>query len=81
MFDESVKSVSNHIDVHTIVDFCLNKENGSIVHSRKEKLLVFIWNARNYPFISRLAKYIPFKLQRYIKRILSKKPIHDLLKK
>ena len=51
-----------------------------VLLSRKERLLQYLWKIRNRPFIGSLARIIPFRLQRAIKRFLSRRPIHDIVK-
>lgn len=47
---------------------------------RKEYILKRLWLLREKAFIRKLSKLIPFKFQRYIKRKLSTKPIHEIIK-
>lgn len=48
--------------------------------NRKEKSLILLWRFRNLRFIKSLVKIIPFRLQCAVKRWLTHKPIHDVLK-
>ncbi|MCB1676442.1 MAG: hypothetical protein KDI01_09130, partial [Halioglobus sp.] len=47
--------------------------------SRSERLLSHIWNLSRHPVAARLVSMIPFKLQRSIKRHLSRRPMHDIV--
>jgi hypothetical protein len=58
----------------------LNLAPSTVLLSRKEQLLQYLWKVRNMPFVSSLARFIPFKLQRAIKRLLSRKPMHEIIK-
>ncbi len=49
--------------------------------TKKEKLLLLLWRLRNNKLFSKLSTFVPFKVQRFIKRKLSSKPIHDIVKK
>ena len=49
--------------------------------NNKEKLLSILWEIRNSKFFNSVSKFIPYKFQRFIKRKLSSKPIHDLINK
>ena len=51
-----------------------------VLLSHKERLLQLLWKVRNRPFIGSLARLIPFRLQRAIKRFLSRRPIHEIVK-
>ncbi|MFQ2821833.1 glycosyltransferase [Aeromonas allosaccharophila] len=51
-----------------------------VLLSRKERLLQYLWKIRNQPFIGAFARLIPFRLQRTIKRFLSRRPIHEIVK-
>lgn len=52
----------------------------TVLLSRKEQLLQYLWKVRNMRIVSSFARYIPFRLQRAIKRLLSRKPIHEIIK-
>ncbi|MDH1224121.1 hypothetical protein, partial [Aeromonas caviae] len=52
----------------------------TVLLSRKEELLQYLWKVRNMRIVSSFARYIPFRLQRAIKRLLSRKPIHEIIK-
>ncbi|MEH8199725.1 glycosyltransferase [Aeromonas allosaccharophila] len=58
----------------------LNIAPSAVLLSRKEQLLQYLWKVRNMPIVSSLARFIPFRLQRAIKRLLSRKPIHEIIK-
>ncbi len=47
--------------------------------SRKEALLKLLLKLRELPPFRRLLRLVPFETQRKIKRLLSQKPIHDIL--
>ena len=51
-----------------------------VLLSRKERLLQYLWKIRNQPLIGRLSRLIPFRIQRAIKRFLSRRPIHEIIK-
>lgn len=58
----------------------LNIAPSAVLLSRKEQLLQYLWKFRNMPIVSSFARFIPFRLQRAIKRLLSRKPIHEIIK-
>lgn len=62
------------IDVSIFSDLNLNRNN----YNYKEKLIIYLWRIKNNSFFSCFFKLIPFSLQRYIKRKLTKKALHDL---
>lgn len=49
--------------------------------NNKEKLLSVLWKLRNSKVIFTVLRFVPYKLQRAIKRKLSSKPLHDIVNK
>lgn len=47
--------------------------------SKKEKILFLLWSLKNSRMLSFIINCIPYKLQRAIKRKLSRKPIHEII--
>ena len=47
---------------------------------RKELVLKRLWKIREHSIFGKFSVLIPFKIQRYIKRKLSQKPIHEIIK-
>lgn len=47
---------------------------------RRERVLKRLWKIREHSMFGKFSALIPFKIQRYIKRKLSQKPIHEILK-
>ncbi|UDG79560.1 GT99 family glycosyltransferase N-terminal domain-containing protein [Candidatus Steffania adelgidicola] len=46
----------------------------------KEKLLAILWKISTHPLLALIFKLVPYRLQRRIKRLLSHKAIHEILK-
>ncbi|MCP5207408.1 MAG: glycosyltransferase [Hahellaceae bacterium] len=51
------------------------------VLGRRELVLRRLWRMREHAIFGKIASLIPFKIQRYIKRRLSSKPIHEVVRK
>lgn len=47
---------------------------------KRELILKRLWKIREHSIFGQFSVLIPFKIQRYIKRKLSKKPIHEIIK-
>lgn len=47
--------------------------------NQKERLLRRLWLVSQHPLGARLARVVPYRVQRKIKRLLSRKPLHRLL--
>ena len=47
--------------------------------TRSEAVLSLIWSLRNRPVFGKVFRLIPFNLQRKLKRVLSSKPMHDIV--
>lgn len=71
---EDANDLCNLIEQPTI-------SSGSYGSSKKERILRQLWNVRNHPVIGRASKFIPFAVQRAIKRYLSRKPMHEIINK
>jgi len=59
------------------------EENYSVslpVLSRSERLLAWIWRLSRTTFVARIIALVPFRLQRALKRRLSRKPMHDIVR-
>lgn len=78
-YQSSRRQVSTNIKANEIVEmiYISEVEEGT---NRKEKLLALMWKLRNNRIVSKVSKYIPVKYQRYVKRKLSSKPIHKIIK-
>lgn len=46
---------------------------------RKEKLLAILWKLSRHPALAWGVKLIPYRLQRYVKRRLSRRAIHEII--
>jgi GT2 family glycosyltransferase/glycosyltransferase involved in cell wall biosynthesis len=46
---------------------------------RKEKLLAILWKLSRHPALAWCVKLIPYRLQRYVKRFLSRRAIHEII--
>lgn len=46
---------------------------------RKEKLLAILWKLSRHPALAWGAKLVPYRLQRYVKRLLSRRAIHEII--
>ncbi len=53
--------------------------SNALALNRKERILAFLWKIKNLQLISSIVRFIPYKIQRYIKRKLSAKPMHDII--
>lgn len=61
-----------------LIKRCLRAEaTGNL--ARREMVLKRLWKIREHSIFGKFAALIPFKVQRYIKRKLSQKPIHDVV--
>jgi GT2 family glycosyltransferase len=49
--------------------------------SHSERALDSIWHFTRLPGVSTLVSMIPFRIQRWIKRLLSHRPMHDIVRK
>lgn len=47
--------------------------------NQKERLLRRLWLVSQHPLGARLARVVPYRIQRKIKRLLSRKPLHHLM--
>ncbi|WP_053062437.1 glycosyltransferase [Photobacterium aquae] len=47
---------------------------------RNEQILRYLIKLRGHPVVAKLARMVPVSLQRKVKRMLSKRPIHELMK-
>ncbi|TXY76818.1 glycosyltransferase [Vibrio cholerae] len=68
-----------NLDFDKILDLVDRQEN-ELLHTYKEKILVFLWRVRNLPVISKLARVIPIRYQKKLKRFLTEKPIYEIFK-
>lgn len=66
------------ITLEAIQQLCAIQAPSQMI-SPKERLLIALWHLREMPVFRRLQRLVPFGLQRRIKRLLSQKPIHDVL--
>jgi GT2 family glycosyltransferase/glycosyltransferase involved in cell wall biosynthesis len=48
--------------------------------SRSERLLGLIWRISRHPLVARLVSWVPFRVQQAIKRRLSARPMHDIVR-
>ncbi|NIC25163.1 GT99 family glycosyltransferase N-terminal domain-containing protein [Serratia plymuthica] len=46
---------------------------------RKEKLLAILWKLSKHPALAWSVKLVPYRLQRYVKRFLSRRAIHEII--
>ncbi|UZE95127.1 glycosyltransferase [Alkalimarinus alittae] len=65
----SIETLCLWLDVVTSNNLC-----------RRERVLKRLWKIREHSIFGKFSALIPFKMQRYIKRKLSQKPIHEILK-
>ncbi|MDB4261717.1 glycosyl transferase, partial [bacterium] len=49
--------------------------------SHSERALDSIWHFTRLPVVSKLVSIVPFRVQRWIKRLLSHRPMHDIVRK
>jgi len=66
------------ISLVNIRQLCANSAVNNYASSR-EILLCILWQLREMPVLRRLQQLIPFEFQRRIKRLLSSRPMHDVL--
>ncbi|NQX88615.1 MAG: glycosyltransferase [Halioglobus sp.] len=48
--------------------------------SRRERLLAWVWRLSRTALVARLVALVPFRMQRALKRRLSRKPMHDIVR-
>ena len=48
--------------------------------SRRERLLAWLWRLSRTALVARLVALVPFRVQRALKRRLSSKPMHDIVR-
>ena len=48
--------------------------------SRRERILAFLWRLSRTTLVARLVALVPFRIQRALKRRLSSKPMHDIVR-
>lgn len=87
MIHGGVKASFGRIDFKTLIDSFYSSENITIAeekisqpHGRKEKLLAVLWMLRQNPALSWATKLIPYRLQRYVKRQLSRRALHEIVR-
>ncbi len=73
------------IDYHALVTeihehFRMTTDTTNPRQGRKEKLLKILWHVSRFPGVSWCVKFIPYRVQRYIKRCLSRKAIHEIIR-
>lgn len=49
------------------------------LQGRKEKLLAILWKLSKHPTLAWCVKLVPYRLQRYVKRFLSRRAIHEII--
>ena len=49
--------------------------------TRSERLLAAIWRLSRSPLVARLISLIPFRVQQAIKRRLSSRPMHEIVRR
>ena len=64
----------------TLLQLADNYHAGIAQLSRKERLLGFLWAIARHPAIAKLLALVPFETQRAIKRRLSRRPMHDIVR-
>lgn len=71
----------------TDIKSLLNSKNIEIIpevtvgpRGRREKLLTIIWRISQIRYLSSVNKLIPYRIKRYIKRRLSRRAIHEIIK-
>lgn len=57
-----------------------NLDSGVPTLSRRERLLGRIWRLSRQPLVARVVSMVPFRLQQAIKRRLSARPMHDIVR-
>ncbi len=48
--------------------------------NQREKILAYLWYFYSHDAMQGLVKLIPFRVSRFIKRMLSRRPLHDIIK-
>jgi len=76
--DDAQKSPAVLIGLDKIAALCA-VEKSSSDRSAKEDLLRILWRLREMPLMRNLQRLVPFEVQRKVKRILSPRPIHEIL--
>lgn len=66
---------------HFVEQKCRDKDFIELANgiTRREKLLRLLLKLRQYRFIALCLRYIPYRIQRLLKRRLSRKPIHEIV--
>lgn len=69
---------AREISLASISELCSDSMSHQPIYFR-EKLLRFLWLLRELPILRRIQAIIPFDIQRRVKRLLSPRPIHEVL--
>lgn len=81
----TIKRMLTFDDKKFVADFIGKYEyrpehNSHDAHSVKEKILVILWRLSQRSIVKKFIQLIPFKVQRAIKRFLSKRSLFDIIK-
>ena len=68
----------NSINVSFVAKY-LGVENDELTMLRRESFLYTLYRVRQHRLGRYVARFIPFKMQQSVKRILSRKAMHDIL--
>lgn len=72
---ESNRSEEDDINIEKMVD---SFEKNEAVECKKEKLFLFLLAMKNSQAFSWVCRLVPFRVQKKVKKLLTKKPVHDL---
>ena len=77
----AVPAIRGELRPETRRELSANYHAGLPELSRSERILGKIWNISRSPIIAKCMSIVPFRIQRAIKRRLSSRPMHDIVRR
>ncbi|RKX41878.1 MAG: hypothetical protein DRP64_10735 [Verrucomicrobia bacterium] len=77
----ATRSIRGELRLETRLALGGNYHAGLPKLSRRERILAIIWRLSRSPVVARLLAMVPFRLQQAIKRRLSVRPMHDIVRR
>ena len=75
-----VESMAGALDATLVAALAQNYHSGVPQLTRSERVLSRIWRLSRKPAVSRLVSIVPFRVQQALKRRLSRRPMHDIIR-
>ena len=77
---QPVAAVAGELGAARLQSLAGNLHAGVATLNLREKLLGRIWRVSRSPLVAKMISVVPFRLQRAIKRRLSARPMHDIVR-